>query len=334
MMKTLKTRRVGGLAMGIALAGFFAVTAAATAQYPNENRDPNENRNRRRAMVQQSYDRMRQYARELDDLAREANRQAQAQQFGYRGFRRDSNFLREINRFAQRAREFRTRMDTYQTSPWNVDDEIAKLMSDARSVETRIRRARFVDRRTVANWNQAVSLLNQMASEYQAGIGGRWRGNRGDGRDRGDAYPNGAPPPGTYREPNPNEPPPPPPPNYRQGQGDWRQGQGNSRPGQGDLRQLAAELDQRAARASQLAGGYSGFSPEIRRFSDSARNFHAMVEENRMTGPQLRTEVNRLLQDAQSAHEELTRRPGTVSQEVAGEWDAIVQTLTRMRDSI
>jgi hypothetical protein len=319
MMKTLKARYAGVLAMGIALAGFFAVSAAASAQYPNENR------NRRRAMVQQSYDRMRQYARELDDLAREANRQAQAQQFGYRGFRRDSNFLRDINHFARRASDFRVRMDTYQTAPWNVDDEINHLLRDARNVEARIRRARFVDRRTVANWNRTVSLLNQMASEYQAGIGGRWRG-RGD---RGSAYPNSAPPPGTYQEPNPNEPPPP---DYREGQGDWRQGQGNSRRGQGDLRQLASELDQRAAHASQLAGGYSGYSPNIAHFSEQARSFRGLVEQNRISGSELRGEVSHLLEDAQSAQQELSRR--SVSREVADEWNEIVQILTRMRDSI
>jgi hypothetical protein len=323
MMKTLKARHAGVLAMGIALAGFFAVSAAGSAQYRNENR------NRGRAMVQQSYDRMRQYARELDDLARDANRQAQAQQSGYRGFRRDSNFLRDIDHFARRASDFRVRMDTYQTAPWNVDDEINHLLRDARNVETRIRRARFVDRRTVANWNRTVSLLNQMASEYQAGIGGRWRDNRGDGRDRGDAYPNGAPPPGTYQEPNPNEPPPP---DYRQGQGDWRQGQGNARRGQGDLRQLASELDAHATRASQLAGGYSGYSPNIAHFSEQARSFRGLVEQNRISGSALRSEVNHLLEDAQSAQQELSRR--TVSREVADEWNAIVQILTRMRDSI
>jgi hypothetical protein len=317
MMKTLKARRAGVLAIGIALAGFFAVSAFASAQYPSENRD------RRRAMIQQNYDRMRQYARELDELAREANRQAQAQQFGYRGFRRDSNFLREINRFARHASEFRTRMDTYQTSPWNVDDEIASLMKEARNVETRIRRARFVDRRTVANWNRTVSLLNQMASEYQAGMGGRWRG-RGDGRygDRGYANPNSPPPPGAYQEPNANQPPPP----------EYREGPGGYRRGQGDLRQLASELEQRAARASQLAGGYPGFSPGVRSFGNSVQNFRAMVENNRMSGPELRTEVNRLLQNAQSAQQELSR--GSASREVADEWNAIVQILTRMRDSV
>jgi hypothetical protein len=322
MTKTLKARHVGVLAIGIALAGFFAVSAVASAQYPRENRD------RRRAMVQQNYGRMRQYARELDELARDANRQAQAQQLGYRGFRRDSNFLRDIDHFARRASEFRARIDTYQTAPWAVDDEINHLLRDARNVETRIRRARFVDRRTVANWNRTVSLLNQMASEYQAGIGGRWRG-RGDGRygDRG--YPNSAPPPGTYREPNANEPPPP---DYREGQGDWRQGQGDFRRGQGDLRQLAAELDQRAARASQLAGGYSGYSPEISHFSTQARNFRNLVEQNRISDSELRSQVNHLLEDAQSAQQELSSR--SASREVADEWNAIVQILTRMRDSV
>lgn len=330
MMKTLKARHAGVLAIGIALAGFFAVSAVASAQYSNPDRNPNDYRDRRRAMIQQNYDRMRQYARELDELAREANRQAQAQQFGYRGFRRDSNFLRDINHFARRASEFRARMETYQTAPWAVDDEINHLLRDARNVETRIRRARFVDRRTVANWNRTVSLLNQMTSEYQAGMGGRWRGNRGDGRygDRG--YSNSAPPPDTYREPNANEPPPPP--DYRPGQGDWRQGQGNSRPGQGDLRQLAAELDQRAARASQLAGGYSGYSPNIAHFSEQARSFRGLVEQNRISDSELRSQVNHLLEDAQSAQQELSR--GSASREVADEWNAIVQILTRMRDSV
>ena len=59
-----------------------------------------------------------------------------------------------------------------------------------------------------------------------------------------------------------------------------------------------------------------------------------MVDDNRASRLELRNEVDRLLQDAQSAHQELTRRPGTVSREVADEWDGIVQVLNRMRDSI
>jgi hypothetical protein len=305
MMKTLKARHAGVLAIGIALAGFFAVSAVASAQYPNDYR------NRGRAMEGGSYERMRQYAHQLDELAQHAREQALAQQGGYRGFRRDTKFLRSIDHFADRTAQFHERMDTYQTQPWAVDDEINHLLSDARNVQYRLRRARFVDEHTVEDWNNVVGLLNRMAAEYRTGIGsgGRWR-------NRGDAYPNAAPPPGGYQEPYGNRPP-----------ADYRQGQG-------DLRQLAAELDQRAARASQLAGGYSGYSPNVAHFSEQARSFRGLVEQNRISGSELRSQVNHLLEDAQSAQQELTRRTGTVSREVADEWNAIVQILTRMRDSV
>jgi hypothetical protein len=308
-MKTQRTRRAGYLALAITLTGSFAMVTAASAQYPDARGGY-----RRRAMATRSYDRMRQYARQLDELAREANRQAQSQQPGYRGFRRDTKFLREINQFAARASQFRIRMDTYQTRPWNVDDELAGLLQDARDVERRIRRARFVNRRTIADWNRAVSLLNQMTTEYQAGIGYRNR------------YPGGetqvvVPDPGVdYR----NDPDP------RVGRdGRYRDEYGEYE-GSTDLRQLAAELDQRAARASQLATGYTGYSSDIRRFSEQARDFRAQVESNRMSRSEMRDEVNQLLEDAESAYSELRQR--NVSRQVADEWDAIVQILIRMRD--
>ena len=300
-MKTQRTRRAGFLALAITLTGLFAMAPVASAQYPNSNRDTYRGR---RGMRSQSYDRMRQYARQLDELAREANRQAHAQQAGYRNFRRDTKFLREIDQFAARASQFRIRMDTYQTRPWNVDEEITILIRDARDVEQRLRRARFVNRTTVADWNRAVSLLNQMATEYQAGIGrGRYRDRDGDYRD---PYPAT----GTYDD------------RYPTTYGNY----GNST----DLRELAAELDQRASRASQLATGYTGYSSDIRRFSEQARDFRDQVETNRMSRSDLRSEVNELLDDAQDAYSELRQR--NVSPQVAAEWDAIVQILNRMRD--
>jgi len=309
-MKIFKVRHAGALALSIAVAGFFAMTSVATAQYPNAYR------NRGRGLESRSYDRMRQYAHQLDELAQHAREQAHAQQGGYRGFRRDTKFLRSIDHFADRTDRFHERMDTYQTQPWNVDDEIDGLLRDARNVQYRLRRARFVDEHTVEDWNNVIGLLNRMSSEYQTGIGGRWRGRYGSRVDQSPGSP--PPPPGSYQEPYGNRPP-----EENRGQGNWRQG---------DLRQLAAELDQRAARASQLAGGYSGYSPNIGHFSEQARSFRGLVEENRISGSELRSEVNHLLEDAQSAQQELSRR--SVSREVADEWNAIVEILTRMRDSI
>jgi hypothetical protein len=307
-MKIFKARPAGVLATGIAVAGFFAVSAAASAQYPNDYR------NRGRVLESRSYERMRQYAHQLDELAQHAREQAHAQQGGYRSFRRDTKFLRSIDHFADRTDRFHEQMDTYQRQPWAVDDEIDHLIRDARNVQYRLRRARFVDQHTVEDWNNVVGLLNRMASEYRAGIGygGRWRGNRGD------QYPASPPPPGGYQEPYANRPPE----DYR-GQGNWRQG---------DLRQLAAELDERAARASQLYGGSSGYSPELSHFSTQARNFRNLVEQSRISDSELRSQVNHLLEDAQSAQQELSNR--SASREVADEWNAIVQILTRMRDSV
>lgn len=311
-MKTQKTRQAGYLALAIAFTGLFAMAPAAIAQYPNQNRDAYRNR---RGMRTQSYDRIRQWARELDDVAEHANEQAQAQQAGYRGFRRDTKFLKSIDHFAERARRFRERVDSYRTQAWDVDEEIQHLIRDARNVQTRLRRARYADRHTAADWNNVIRLLNQMSTEYRAGIGSGNRYPTGD--YRAEPYPNT----GDYRtDPHPST-------------GDHH---GDRSPTYGtygnstDLRQLAAELDQRAARASQLASGYSGYSSDIRHFSEQAREFRDQVETNRMSRSELRSQVNHLLEDAQTAYSELRQR--SVTREVAREWDAIVQILTRMRD--
>jgi len=326
-MKTLKTRFASFLALALALATFVAVTPAASAQYPTNSQYPEGRGNyRRRAMASRNYERMRQYSRQLDDLARDANRAAHVSQSPFASFfGRDTKFLREIEQFAARASQFRIRMETYQTRPWNVDDELAGLLQNAQDVTRRLRRARFADRRTVANWNRAVSLLNQMTTEYQAGVG--YRGGRGGyrgGDARVDQYPEGVDPrvqPGP--DPYPNN-------------GDYR---GDRNPNDAtygnyanstDLRQLAAELDQRAARASQLSTGYSGYGSNVRQFSEQARNFRDQVESNQMSRSELRTEVNQLLDDAQNAYSELRQR--NVSRQVADEWDAIVQILNRMQD--
>ncbi len=313
-MKTQKTRYARFLALAVALASLLAIVPAASAQYtsPDRNRDgyPDRDGYRGRRIRGQSYERMRQYARQLDELAREANRQAQRSQAGYRGFRRDTKFLREISQFAARASQFRARMETYQTRPWAVDDEITILLRDARDVERRIRRARFVDRRTVADWNRAVSLLNQMTTEYQAGIGYRDRGTGVEIRV-----------PGVEIRTDPDR-------DYRDDRGP--RGNYGTYGSYTDLRQLAAELDERASRASQLASGYTGYSSEIRQFSEQASDFRDQVESNRLSRSELRDEVNQLLEDADAAYSELRQR--SVSRQIAAEWDAIVQILNRMRD--
>lgn len=289
MKKTVKARYAGFLALTIACLGWVATAPAAQAQYSE--------RYRRDVLTNASYDRMRRWARELDQVASYANRQAQADQAGYRGFRRDSNFLKSIDHFARRAREFRAKMDTYRTRPWNVDEEIDHLLRDARNVQKRIERARFVDASTRRDWSRVVDLLNRMLDEYRSGSGYR--------NDR-------------YADDR-----------YRRDDDRYRDYYAYST----DLGQLARELEARASRVSQLAdryGGRYGSSSELRRFSDQARDFRNDVEDGRrLSRTQLRSRVNRLLEDARHAHAEINRN--RVSSEVAVEWDGIVRVLDRMR---
>lgn len=306
-------RHRGILFLAVALFTFLAVAPAAQAQ----------RRTRQDRVTSAGYERMRQYARQLDELARDANRQAQADQAGYRGVRRDTKFLKSIDHFAKRASEFRARVETYRSRAWNVDEEVEHLLRDARNVQTRIGRARYADARTRQDWAQVVNLLDRLRNEYRSG--GQTVRNDPD-------YPNRYP--GTYDDRDDRN-------QYPGTYGDRNTGvYGDSSVyGSTDLRQLAYELEQRAARASDLAGR-SGYrrddddddddnDSDLRRFSEKARSFRALVDQNRLTRSQLRSQVNELLEEAQDAYDGLRRT--NVSRELSNEWDAVVQILNRMR---
>lgn len=310
MKKTGKARHAGFFAVAFALFGWIAINPIAQAQYPE--------RYRRDTLSNASYERMRQYAHEIGELAEHANEQAQAQQGGYRGFRRDRNFLKSIDHFAERAQRFHERMDTYRTQPWKVDDEIDHLLRDARDVQRRLQRARFVDRHTAEDWNRVAQLLNQMASEYRAGMGYGYPGRYGDRNPN--AYP------GDYGHPAPGSVPDP----HRSGSyGDPYGGYGRTT----DIRDLADELDERAARAASLAGRYNfsrEYASNIQHLSEQARYFRDQIDNNQLGSSELRAQVVHLLEDAQAAQEEMRRM--NVGPDLADEWNAIVQILTRMRD--
>ena len=305
----------------LSTAALFAMLSLA----PAVEAQPRARQNRQDRVSNAGYQRMRQFARELDERAADANRQAQADQAGYRGIRRDTKFLSSINQFARKARAFRARMETYQTRPWNVDEEIEILLRDARNVQTRIGRARYADARTRQEWAEVVDLLGNLRDEYM--YGGRNVRNRNnpnrypgtyDDRDRG-VYDGDR---GVY--------------DGDRGVYDRDRGVYDNDPYRGstDLRQLAYELDQRAARASELAGGNTGYGRyndynDIREFSEQAREFRTLLDSNRLTQSQLRSEVNELLEDAQDAYEDLRR--ANISHELSNEWDAVVEILNRMR---
>jgi hypothetical protein len=288
----MKARSAGFLALALACSGMLAMAAPVEAQARVE----------RRRLTNVRYERMRQWVRQLEQLATRANREAQADQAGYRGFRRDSNFLKSIDNFSRRVSQFRARMDSYRTRPWNVDDEIERLIRDAENVQNRIERARFVDASTRRDWNQVIVLLHRLNDEYL-------------GRDsRDDRYADGR-----YRDDD-----------YRRD--DYRYSDSVDTV---NLRRLARDLDESAMRVAQLFDRYGsgyGYSSEMRRFREEARDFRELVETRTFSRSELRSRVNRLLEEAQDAHSEMSR--ARVATDVANEWSRVVQVLDRMRDLV
>lgn len=262
-------------------------------------------RDRAGTLSNAGYDRMRQMSQQLDVLARQANDQARHDQRGQS--QRDTKFLRSVDEFARSATQFRARMNTYRTRPWNVDEELGTLIGDARNVQERIRRARFADARTRETWDRVVNLLQRMTSEYRTGT----RVAVGDGRYRDD----------DFRDRDDRDE------GYRDDAGYYQN--------QSDVSQLARELDERANRLVEVSRrsvpfGY-GYGDALGRFAGQARDFRGRVDGGRLSQQQLQLMVRRLAEEAQQAQSELAR-PG-VSREMRSEWDGAMQTLQRIRQA-
>jgi len=301
-MTRRKTLLLAALASATLAAAAPAMLQAQTARYEN----------RTGSLTRSSYDRMRRFARELDERAREANDHARHDQSDL--YRRDTKFLRSVDDFARKAAQFRSRMDANQTRPWNVDEELQRLTKEARDVQQRIRRARFADAHTRQEWDRVVALLGRMVSEYR---GDTTVADRDGRRYPDDVYRDRD---GSYGRDGSYE---------RDGRYGYPDRDGTA----SDVRGLARELEERAYRTAELSRnrvpfGY-GYGDAVGRFASEARAFRGEVDDNRMTRQQLRTSVERLLQEAERAQSDLSRTG--VSREVRAEWDGVVETLQQIR---
>jgi hypothetical protein len=266
-----------------------------------------------RGLSRSGYEQMRQLAQRLDQEARETNDAAQHQRYSI--YRRDTVLRRSVATFARLADQFNYRMNTYQTRPWQLDDELRNLLRTARDVQYRVQNSRYADDRTVAEWNEAVDVLNQMREVYRADLRGEY-GQYGNPHPYGNPQPYGNP---SYRG---GYAPPAHPPGG---------GYGYSRE---QLATLAHELDDRSTRAHELAerlatgGGprEQQFFESIHHFNDEARDFHQRVESGTLVDPnQIRAEASHLLEDARAADARM--RQNNVFPEVWQEWRAAMQTL-------
>ena len=302
----MKTIRSLVSASALAAILWTAANAAAQAQYgPGRLSDA-------------AYDEMQRLAQDLDDQAMHANDQAEHGQ--YRIYGRDTGFVRAVANFARRASQFNDRMASYRTRPWQVDAELRQLLQSAKNVQLRVRRSRFVDDHTVADWNETVRILNRMIRLYQADVNGTARydyGTRPQAPGYRDEY--GQAPPPAYR------------PGYPGAHSPNAYGYSRER-----LAALAHELEDRATRAHELAERLAvnngprqqEFLEAIHHFNDQSAAFHQRVEQGMNDPVQIRAEVNHLLDDARQADQGM--RQANVFPEVWQEWRGAMQVLERI----
>jgi len=251
-----------------------------------------------------AYREMRRLAQRLDERARHASDQAQHQESWF--YRRDRGLLRSVNDFARRASRFDERMANYRAAPWQVDDELRRLLRSAQNVQSNVRRSRSADDHTVADWNEVVDDLNRMIQLYDSDV------------RRSGGYEYGAPQ--ERRE-------------YREGEG--RPPGGHGYP-QDRLARLSHELVDHASRADQLAEGLATgrgwrqreFFDAIRHFDQQAREFHRRVESGQADPQSIRDEARHLLEDARRADSDM--RQSNVFPEVRDEWRGAMQVLERI----
>jgi hypothetical protein len=103
---------------------------------------------------------MRQLAHYLDEAAQKAAQVAGDTREERSGVMQ-RRFLWAINDFARQTRSFHERLDQYQSSPWDVADEVQALDQRARQVSGQIRGARAFPE-TYQDWAEAVNALNLM----------------------------------------------------------------------------------------------------------------------------------------------------------------------------
>src|SRR5262249_29039537 len=139
---------ISGLALLLPLCGALAAGADLHIRFGTRERPLSGHR----------YETMRALAHYLDKRAEYA---AETGSDERRGNRRDRRFADSMVRFSKQARSFHERMDRYEDSPWDVPNEVNRLLGEARDVKGRIQDAR-PDTETVEAWNDVLDVLDRM----------------------------------------------------------------------------------------------------------------------------------------------------------------------------
>lgn len=285
-----------------------------------------------RTLSERGYERLRAMSDDLDRAAQHAADAAQHSRSPF--YASDRDFQRAVSNFARRAHGFDVRMANYRSRPWQVDDELAGLVADARSVEARIQQSRRRDPHVLDDWSRTVELLNQMIEIARDDM------DRGGYRDRG---------PRPYdrdQRPSDRDARPESRDGYsrdeRGGRAEgpaYRDERGNEG-GRASLARLVSDVSERANRLSERAKQLAGAFPVDQRQRNAWLAIQKLAQDASALGARIdregqprdvRSSVAQL--NAEAADADRQMKQGNVFPELKSQWADLMQSLQRLRET-
>jgi hypothetical protein len=255
------------------------------------------------------FETMRALAHHLDEAAQDAL--AGIVQARRRGTAADRRYITAVRDFARRAENFHTRMDDYESSAFDIPDEVDYLTTRARRVNQLVRQVAAYQG-TYDDWTNVVEVLSRMRRLLN--------GEDVEVPPAHDEY-------GDYDR------------DYGYlGGGPGRSGGGSALSGTSlqQFRDLARDLDAQSSRALQAAerstsryGRAQAVLTDLRGFAQRARDLRTRVDgSNRVVTRDVAPLVEELAQDARALDRRM--RDSRVFPDSWDEWSGVIAGLDRM----
>jgi hypothetical protein len=239
--------------------------------------------------------------------------------------RGDRAFLDALRRLADRTASFHDRLDSYEADPWDVEGDVRSLLTEARRVNSRLRRITAV-RSLYDDWAAVVDDVNRMQrllagedvqvppahAEWDNGDGNDRARDTTFGRDSG--Y-------GDVRRTG----------NYGTDRGAWISGRDLE-----EVRRLSHDLDSQARRAlataerntSDASGRGTQMLSDLRHFVSQTAALHDRTDSDRIDPREFGPVVNHLLEDARAADRSM--RQARVFSDTWDQWQQTISTLEQL----
>jgi hypothetical protein len=287
------------------------VTSASAQIYSS---DPN----RRSTLEGERFETMRSLAHFLDEGTQFTLEEATDALANSRN-RNDRALVSALQRLADRTSTFHDRLDSYEANPWDVDTEVRSLLTEARRVNSRMRRVNAVSN-LYDDWAAVVDDVNRMqrllaGEDVQVpSAHAEWDNRDMDNRRSAtDGY-------GGVRQVG----------NYGNDRTAWIAGRDLQ-----EVRRLSHDLDTQARRAlataernTDASGRGAQLLGDLRHFVNQTSALHDRTDSDRIDPRDFGPVVAHLMEDARAADNSM--RQARVFSDAWDEWQRTIKTLEQL----